>query len=75
MTARRRPDILAPRLVWMTAAGPLPGMSLRSGTVGRATSGSSITWCDPERAVVEVSLTWLDLDLSSSPIEHIALLM
>jgi hypothetical protein len=52
MTARRRPDILAPRLVWMTAAGALPGMSLRSGTVGRATSGSSITWSDPGRAVV-----------------------
>jgi putative tryptophan/tyrosine transport system substrate-binding protein len=56
MTARRRSDILAPRLVRMTAAGPLPAVSLRSGTVGRATSRSSITWCDPGRAVVYVSL-------------------
>src|SRR6266852_3718417 len=27
-------------------------VSLRSGTVGRAASRSSITWCDPGRAVV-----------------------
>ncbi len=39
-------------MVGTTAAGPLPAASLRSGTAGRAASRSSITWCDPGRAVV-----------------------
>lgn len=43
-------------MVGTTAAGPLPAVSLRSGTMGRAASRSSITWSDPGRAVVYVSL-------------------
>lgn len=37
-------------------AQPLPAVSLRSGTVGRAASRAAIAWCDPGRAVVRASV-------------------
>jgi hypothetical protein len=39
-------------MVGTTAAGPLPAVSLRSGTVKRAAARAAITWCDPGMVVV-----------------------
>ena len=50
-------------------AGPLPAVSLRSGTGGRARSRASITWCDP--GGLGVLGVWPELDgpLASEHIE------
>jgi hypothetical protein len=56
-----------------TAAGPLPAVRLRSGTVGEG-GLASITWCNPG-AVVRVSLGSARSWMVPLPPEHIELLM
>ena len=60
-------------MVGTAAAGPLPAVRLRSGTVGEG-GLASITWCNPG-AVVRVSLGSARSWMVPLPPEHIELLM